>query len=137
MKNLRIWRGWGGLQVSGRWQSKGRPVIYCAEHPALAPLEVRAHMDLEEAFLGQFVIMKITLPDAMQVQRIDDSPEDESQSQQWGDAWLTAADTAVCRVRSVLYVECYNYLVTPSHPDAQQIELISVSPIAFDERLFQ
>jgi len=38
--------GEGARRLGGRWNSPGRPLIYLAEHPALAALEVRLHLDL-------------------------------------------------------------------------------------------
>jgi RES domain-containing protein len=44
--------GTGGLLASGRWHSKGRPIIYCAPDPSTALLEVLVHtgeIDLTDA----------------------------------------------------------------------------------------
>jgi len=49
---MRIWRisnhadlsGMGGLRAGGRWHHRGRPVVYCAENPAAALLEILVHM---------------------------------------------------------------------------------------------
>jgi len=38
--------GEGARRFGGRWNSPGRPVVYLADHPALAALEVRDHLDL-------------------------------------------------------------------------------------------
>jgi RES domain-containing protein len=37
--------GTGGLYTSGRWHSKGVPIVYTASSPALAALEVLVHVD--------------------------------------------------------------------------------------------
>ncbi len=128
--------GIGGLHVSGRWHSKGRPVCYFAEHPALAMLEVRVHMDLKETFLTNFVMMKVELASDISMMEIDERPAEESISQQLGDAWLAQSKTAVCRVRSVLYPDCYNFLFNPMHPGSAKAKILETTPVSFDERLF-
>jgi site-specific recombinase XerC len=47
--------------AGGRWNSVGRAVVYLAEHPALAVLELRVHFDLLPA---DFVLMRVMVPDA-------------------------------------------------------------------------
>ena len=36
--------GEGAKRAGGRWNSRGFPVVYLAEHPALALVEIRAHL---------------------------------------------------------------------------------------------
>ena len=38
--------GDGARLAGGRWNRRGRAVVYLAEHPALAVLEVRVHLDV-------------------------------------------------------------------------------------------
>ena len=88
--------GEGGLHVAGRWHSKGRPVCYLAEHPALAMLEVRAHMDLESALLSHYVMLKVHVPDTIAISSIEEACPDEADTQVLGDRWLANGETAVC-----------------------------------------
>ena len=37
--------GAGGLYVSGRWHTKGHPLIYCSEDPSTALLETLVHIE--------------------------------------------------------------------------------------------
>jgi len=37
--------GKGGELVSGRWHNKGHPIVYCADHPSTALLEMIVHMN--------------------------------------------------------------------------------------------
>ena len=43
----------------------GVPVVYLADHPALAALEVRVHLDLPfELLPTDYVLMRVDVPDA-------------------------------------------------------------------------
>ena len=39
--------GTGGLYVSGRWHSKGHPVVYCTLNPSTSLLEILVHMEID------------------------------------------------------------------------------------------
>ena len=117
--------GEGARQFGGRWNSAGRPVVYLAEHPALAALEVRVHLDLPFALLPvDYVLMQVSVPDGGELRGT-------------GDAWLAEAESAVVRVPSVLVPHAWNVLLNPRHPDAGRAEVRSVEGFAFDPRLWR
>lgn len=39
--------GKGGSRASGRWHTRGRRVVYCAENAAAALLEILVHFEIE------------------------------------------------------------------------------------------
>jgi RES domain-containing protein len=129
--------GIGGLHRPGRWHNVGRPIVYAAEHSALAMLEVRVHMDLAASYLSKFVMMKINVQDDLRVDSIDAEPRDEGATRALGDAWLVAAPTGVCRVRSALAPDAFNYLINPLHLEIGKVNLEAVAPLVFDARLFR
>jgi RES domain-containing protein len=129
--------GVGGLHRPGRWHSVGRPIVYAAEHSALAMLEVRVHLDLAASFLSKFVMMKINVQEDVRVVAIDDEPGDESVTRALGDAWLAASADCICRVRSALAPDVLNCLINPLHPDVAKVSVEAVAPLVFDARLFQ
>jgi RES domain-containing protein len=129
--------GIGGLHRPGRWHNAGRPIIYAAEHSALAMLEVRVHMDLAASYLSKFVMMKINVQDEVRVDSIDYEPGDESATRALGDAWLNVSAVCVCRVRSALAPDAFNYLINPLHPDIRKVTIDAVAPLEFDARLFR
>ncbi len=135
-KNRADLSGHGGLYYSGRWHSQGKPIVYFAEHPALAALEVLVNMDIDVHFLTQYVMMKIEISDSANIERIDIDPHDKIKCQKTGDAWLKASSSPICRVKSAISPESYNYLFNPLHPDARQVEIVDIKPFAFDARLF-
>lgn len=46
ISNYKDLKGLGGLKASGRWHNRGVPIVYLAETPALAMLEVLVHFDM-------------------------------------------------------------------------------------------
>jgi len=125
--------GEGARRFGGRWNSPGRPVVYLAEHPALAALEVRVHLDLPFELLPvDFVLMRVLVPDDP-----DTLFEAVANSVATGDAWLAEARSAVLRVPSVLVPHAWNVLFNPNHPDAARALPRSVEPFGFDPRLWR
>jgi RES domain-containing protein len=100
-------------------------------------LEVRVHMDLSAVYLSKFVIMKIAVQDDLQVERMNAEPLDEAATRALGDAWLRKSSSSICRVKSALAPDSYNYLINPLHPDAGKISIEAVAPLVFDARLFR
>jgi len=53
---MRLWRisdhanlsGDGGIFFSARWHSRGKRIVYLADHPASALLEVIVHVDANQ-----------------------------------------------------------------------------------------
>jgi len=132
-------RGLGGLKVAGRWHHTGRPVVYLAEHPALALLETLVHLEIHslEELPDTYKLLRIELQDSIDITQSD--PEAGWQTtptitRRIGDAWLAKAETALLRVPSVL-VPGHNYLLNPLHPDARKITIAEVLNWPFDPRL--
>ena len=124
--------GEGARRFGGRWNSIGRPVVYLAEHPALATLEVRVHLDLPLDLLpADYVLMQVTLPDATATLDATDTTVAA------GDAWLTAGQSATVRVASVLVPHAWNMLLNPRHHDASQAGIVGIEPFLFEPRLWR
>jgi len=125
--------GEGARVYGGRWNSPGRPVVYLAEHPALAALEVRVHLDLPYDLLpADYVLMRVTIPDRL-TKTFDDQPGDTVAI---GNDWLRAETSAALRVPSILMPHAWNVLLNPRHQDAAKARVASVAPFAFDPRLW-
>jgi RES domain-containing protein len=132
--------GEGARILGGRWNSAGRPVVYFAEHPALAALEVRVHLDLPfELLPADFVLMRVMLPDNL-IAGIDGPPGETMSGVQTvsvGDAWLALGRSVALRVPSVLVANAWNVLLNPRHPEAAGAHIASIEPFRFDPRLWQ
>lgn len=123
-----------GASISpGRWSSIGHPVVYTAEAPALAVLEVRVHLDLTPEFLPtDYELLKIDLGQAA-IQEIVHLPADPRAA---GSDWLKNLNTPVLKVPSFIIPEHSNFLINPLHPDATRISIVDRRPFKFDERLW-
>jgi RES domain-containing protein len=125
--------GEGARLFGGRWNSSGRPVVYLAEHPALAALEVRIHLDLPFELLPvDFVLMRVVVPDDPGT--VFDAA---AATVATGDTWLCEARSATLRVPSVLIPHSWNVLLNPAHPDSAQALVREIEPFGFDPRLWQ
>lgn len=125
--------GEGARRFGGRWNSPGRPVVYLAEHPALAALEVRVHLDLPFDLLPvDFVLLQVDVSDGPVL-----CQEVPSQTVTVGDTWLAEASSATVRVPSVLIGHAWNVLFNPAHPDAPQAGVRGIEPFVFDPRLWR
>ena len=126
-------RGEGARLFGGRWNSPGRALVYLAEHPALAALEVRVHLDLPPDLLpDDYVLMLADLPDGS-VEEVAALPASTGAA---GDGWIASANSALLRVPSVLVPSSYNLLLNPQHPRAADARIRSVQPFRFDARLW-
>ena len=124
--------GEGARQWGGRWNRRGRPVVYLAEHPALAVLEVLVHLDVAlEMLPDDYVLARALLPEGSTttIAAMPDNPLEA------GAAWLLAGATAVLRVPSVLVPHAWNVLLNPAHADAAEARIAAEEPFRFDPRL--
>src|SRR4026209_2393149 len=69
---MRLWRisnhatlsGEGGLYAAGRWHTRGRRVVYLADHPASALVEVMVHLEIDaEDLPAHYQLLGIDVPD--------------------------------------------------------------------------
>jgi len=149
MKNL--WRisnhvdlgGWGGRKFSSRWASLGKRVVYLAESPAGALLEVLVHLQFEEDELpDEYQLIEVSIPDGISMRELEPSSridwkEKPRTTQRIGDAWLVSLETPLARVPSAIVPHTWNYLLNPEHPDAKQVQVAEIIRERFDNRLFR
>jgi RES domain-containing protein len=135
--------GVGGLYVSGRWHTKGHPVVYCTLNPATALLETLVHMEIDaEDRPERFQVLRIEGPDTLSVEEIKAGAlpsnwvEDIAFTQNVGDGWLSEAGSLLLRVPSVLVPETWNVLVNPQHAEASLLKVAMRYEHPFRARLF-
>ena len=147
---MRLWRisnhaslsGDGGLYASGRWHSRGHRVVYLADHPASALVEIMVHLEIDaEDLPTHYQILGVEVPSDVNVTSLAENELPDGWRQQsaltraLGDEWLRAGATAVLRVPSAIVPEAANYLLNPAHADAARISIESAIRAAFDPRL--
>ncbi|QET03923.1 RES family NAD+ phosphorylase (plasmid) [Cupriavidus pauculus] len=134
-------KGVGGLRAGGRWHFPGQPVVYLAEHPALALLEVLVHHELSriEDLPRNYQLLKVEVDDAIAVASIADLPADWKQNAGWsknaGTEWLSVRSSLLLKVPSVLVPYASNYVFNPSHPDAEKARILEAERVEHDPRI--
>jgi RES domain-containing protein len=142
VSNYQTLDGVGGLYVSGRWHTKGHPVMYCTLNPATALLETLVHIEIDsEDRPERFQVLRIEGPDSLSVEKVEAgslSPnwaDDMSITQTIGDRWLGEGRSLLLQVPSVLVPETWNVLVNPQHAEANRLKITATYDHAFDVRL--
>jgi len=138
-------KGVGGLRTPGRWHFAGQPIVYLAEHPALALLEILVHMEIGSVS---------QLPDGYQLLRVDvgediavaeiastDIPDDWQQNLAWtrsaGTQWLQTKTSALLKVPSAVVPFAHNFLLNPAHPEADLVRIVDTMHVKHDSRILK
>lgn len=131
--------GAGGLRAAGRWHYAGRPIVYLAETPAAALLEVCAHTSANDV-PPEFTLLRIVGPDIGVL-----SVKSGSLPADWrtrlevtrdlGTAWLERNESVLLRVPSAIVPETMNCLFNPSHRQAAEFRISQAIAYPFDSRL--
>ena len=123
--------GEGARLVGGRWNRRGAAVVYLAEHPALAVLEVLVHLDLPPELLpADYVLLRAELPFRAEDPALAQIYNPETV----GNGWLRTGGSPLLRVPSVLVPHTYNLLLNPVHRMAPRAKIVSVEPFVFNPR---
>ena len=136
--------GDGAWRTPGRWHSRGRRVVYCAQNPAAALLEILVHFEIDIQNLPvHYRLLKIQAPDDLQVERVsvDQLPaewlEKNEVTRALGDGWLTKGSAALLSVPSAIVPETFNVLLNPAHEDANRIVIVHAGDHPIDPRLLK
>jgi RES domain-containing protein len=128
------------LLYPARWHNAGRPILYTAESPAGALLEILVHLDRED-LPDDFKLVEIDIDDAASIETIEPSAlppawrSDTGGTRLLGDSWLKSGRRLLLRVPSVLAPRTWNYLLNPRHRDAAGLRILSTERFPFDVRL--
>jgi RES domain-containing protein len=136
--------GIGGLYASARWHTAGKPVVYLAETPSSALLEVFVHLEIDEEHRpDSYQLLKIEADDDVSFQTVDQASlsagwkGNESETQAYGDDWFEAKQTPLLRVPSAITPETWNWILNPRHADSAKVRIIQVEKQLYDARLFR
>jgi len=134
-------KGIGGLKASGRWHSQGHLIVYLAEHPALALLEVLAGLDIDlEDLPDRFKLLKVNIPDSELAKSFEPTlsagwADNERATQSIGNDWLKTNQSLLAKVPSAILPESTNYLFNSSHSAISNASIVEVISFPFDERI--
>ena len=124
--------GEGARRFGGRWTPPGQPVLYTAEHPALAGFEklVHAGVAVTASPLDYRVVVLCIPNDSIeQVKHLPDDPRAV------GAAWLAAVEHVALEVPSVVVPYANNVLINPRHRLAEKIVIEAEAAFVFDARI--
>jgi RES domain-containing protein len=132
--------GEGAARYGGRWNSRGRPVVYTSWSKSLAALEILVHLNPPLPF--KYLAVKIEFEEKL-LSRLASAalPSDwrleppPPSTKQVGDAWLRTRESAILAVPSVIIPDESNYLLNPGHPEFHQVSFAQPEPFVFDPRL--
>jgi RES domain-containing protein len=146
---MELWRisnyadlsGGGGLQAAGRWHTRGKRIVYLADHPASALLEMLVHID-RDLIPATYLLLRIVVSESVPIDTIgidalaSDWRTQPASTRQIGDQWLDQSSTALLQVPSVIVPIGKNFLLNPAHPDAAKVTIVDAINAPFDPRLF-
>jgi RES domain-containing protein len=119
-------------------------VVYCAQSPAAALLEILVHFEFDiEELPVRYRLLKIEAPDDTRAEGVatdqlpPDWPDRVEVTRGFGDGWLTAGSTALLRVPSAIVPETFNVLLNPVHQDARRIRVVQSGEYGVDPRLLK
>lgn len=133
--------GEGARIHGGRWNSKGRAVVYSSESVSLAVLEQLVHVE-DPMVLDTFLVVSATLDeDSIEVLSPHSLPDGwrtyptPPHLKEIGDEWLSEVGSLALRVPSVTVRGQHNYLINPAHPDFASIAVSEPEPLDIDPRI--
>ena len=136
--------GEGARLFGGRWNSKGKRVVYTSVSESLAILETLVHLDSYEILAKNFCMRtacfdskfcEILDPSTLPLRWNDDMVI--SATKNIGDKWITEARSAVFSVPSAISLAEQNYLLNPNHEDFPKIILEPEQDFVFSKRLLK
>lgn len=144
---MRVWRisnfvdlsGRGGLIGPGRWHSLGTPIVYCADHPSTALLEILVHAT-RQTVPDFYQLIEIDIPNDIRLQSAalqEGWETDLSFTQRTGTDFVLANREAILAVPSAIMPKARNYLLNPGHADAARIVVVNIYRYPFDSRLLR
>ena len=146
---MRLWRisrhrglsGVGGTYADSRWHHAPRHILFAAEHPALAALEVLAHLHADLAHMPTTLrLIAIDIKPRALITPVPQLPNawqaNIPTSQAVGDAWLERNESLLLKVPSAILPQSHNYLINADHRQARtHLKETDFGPFWIDPRL--
>ncbi|MHB8270717.1 RES family NAD+ phosphorylase [Bradyrhizobium sp.] len=106
-----------------RWHTRGRRIVYLADHPANALLEMLVHVD-RDLLPTTYRLLRVIVPERTAVEAVGadtltaDWQNQPATTRDIGDQWLDRSSSALLQVPSVIVPRARNFLLNPAHTDA-------------------
>jgi RES domain-containing protein len=131
--------GAGGLRAGGRWNHPDHPIVYLAESPAGALLEVCVHTAANDV-PSDFALLRIEGRDlevlSIATAELPKNWRDRIEvTRDIGTRWLNRRESVLLRVPSALVPQTANFLFNPLHPDAKMFQIVETVVYPFDARI--
>ncbi len=133
--------GEGAATFGGRWNGVGTKVVYASQSASLAMLEILVHLG-DAAELRQYIMIPLTFSADLvrqfpgeQLPKGWDAPTPVPATQQLGDGFVAARESAILAVPSVVMPQEFNFVINPAHPDFSRITIGPTLKVPFDSRL--
>ncbi|APA90455.2 RES family NAD+ phosphorylase (plasmid) [Paraburkholderia sprentiae WSM5005] len=138
-------KGIGGQRAAGRWHFAGQPVVYLAEHPAAALLEILVHLEIGSPadLPDTYQLLRVEVADDVTIAEMTDDGipanwrDDMAWSQDAGTEWLGAGGSVLLKVPSAVVPYAHNYLMNPEHEDAGHLTISMAIQVRHDSRILK
>ncbi|SRR6266498_1153486 len=135
--------GEGARRYGGPWNHIGVALVYTSQSLSLAVLEYLVNLPITD-LPGDLVSLQIEIPNDLPrlevtIKELPDNwrtyPSVE-ELRDIGTDWVRRATVPILVVPSVVIPSEFNYLVNPTHPLSDRVEILSVDAFALDTRLY-
>jgi RES domain-containing protein len=132
--------GEGARRFGGRWNSKGKPIVYTSLSISLSLLELLIHSTSHDEIIRNY-LTSIEVPG----DKITEIPlshlkknwiADEGFTRYIGDEFL-GSDSLLLKVPSAIIAQEFNILINPLHRDFRKVKIKTAERFMFDARLFK
>jgi len=136
--------GAGARLFGGRWNSRGRSVIYTSSHLSLSVLEAYVNIPPElRDDLPVLQAVRLSVPDDATVRTVGPNEfavlmkeaDPIPACRAIGDEWIEAQAALVLVVPSILVPEETNLILNPAHSRMRDVAIVSTRRFHFDSRL--
>jgi RES domain-containing protein len=136
--------GIGAEKIDGRWNLKGRRMVYTSSSLSLAALELFVHLE-PNVIPDDLHAVSATIPEdaSREAIAVRSLPKDwrdypaPSELQEIGSRWLEEQRSLILMVPSAINPVESNCLLNPAHPEANRITDIHSQPFHFDPRMWK
>src|SRR3954452_12552422 len=128
--------GVGGVRAGGRWHTRGRRIVYLADHPASALLEMLVHVD-RDLLPTTYRLLRVIVPETIAIEAVGadtltaDWQNQPATTRDIGDQWLDRSSSSLLQVPSVIVPRARNFLFNPAHADAVGFTIAEVIEAPF------